>query len=881
MRYRGPQAGGFRAPDVPPASLLHELASLFNAQQFDAFARKAKDATRRWPASPVGWKALGNLLLMEGKYRDAAGALAKAARLAPDDAQTVHNLGAAQLQLGSLDEAAASFRAAIARHPGYFQACTNLGIALLRMGRLDDAEASLRRALELQPGFALAYNSLGNVLLEQGRPKDAAACFHAALASDPDFAEAHSNLGQVALGLGRADEAAVCFGSALRLRPDLADAQRGLGDALRGLGRQDEALAAYRAYLGSQGDWKAALARLTKPLIDPGTLVPSKAGAKARSSSRGPDVREEPRVPLGPPAPVLQSPRRLRIALVYPPLWGAPLDGPGAPEVPLGPPRDAGERRRYTDDVPGDMRLITYGLLTIAAQARRAGHDVSVHNLFGTRWEDIVALVRSIDADVWGISSFLSNRRGMGAVAELIRKHHPRAHITVGGHFPTALPVETLEFYPAIDTVVVGEGEETFLDLVGHVGAGRPAAGIPGTAWRQGAEVVVGPPRPFIKDLDALASPFDHYTSHIVMTSRGCPAKCTFCGSYSMWRQRVRFHSAAKTVELFRKALDRLQVPVLLLMDDTFTTHRKRALEVCDAIIQSGMRFIWGCNTRVDCVDDELLRKMRLAGCQSIFFGVESGDPEILKGMRKNTDVDATVEATRAAKAYGYTVGYYMIIVNRGETPASVERSVELIRSQRPSNYWFSPICFFPGAEDWQTLRQAQGLGPDVFFRNDFVELTAANGRRDALDALLLHAQCEIGALTGFDYGVDERERVARALPELDCVHVELAQAYFRAGRPGDAEAELVKAERLGFPVENILINLRACMRAAAGDARGALELLDKVPVPDKVVVENFQRLKRWMDGPAGATKPRLSDSVDAMDYFSLFDVKQQFDSPD
>jgi radical SAM superfamily enzyme YgiQ (UPF0313 family)/tetratricopeptide (TPR) repeat protein len=881
MRYRGPQAGGFRAnQNVPPPTVQQELISLFDAGEYEAFARKARDVTRRWPASPLGWKALGNVLLMEGRYEEALAPLAKATQLAPNDAQGHLNLGTAELHLGKLQMAESSFGNAIARHPAYFQAHANLGIVLLKTQRLEEAEKSLRKALELNPEFATAHNTLGNVLMEAERLEEAEACFRRALTIAPVFAEAHCDLGEVLLARGQLDEAASSFRRALEHSPSFAPAHRGLGDALKGLGRQPEALAGYRRFLEQGPDWKESLARLTHPLVDPSTFQGGGQRTEARASSKSAEVCET--VTVAGPAARVTSPRRLRVALFYPPLWQLPADGE-TPSlgVPFGPPVDSSERKRYREP-SGDMKLVTYGLLSIAAQVRQAGHEVSVHNLITTPWKDVVSLVSSLDADVFGISAFNSNRRGMGAVADLVRKHHPGSHITVGGHFPTALPVQTLKFYPAIDTVVVGEGEETFLELLGHVGAGRPVVGIPGTAWRQGSEVVVGPRRQFIKDLDALATPFDDFTTHIVMTSRGCPANCTFCGSYSMWKQRVRYHGPGRTLELFQKSLDRLEVPILLVMDDTFTTNRKRAIAVCDAIIASGTRFLWGCNTRVDCVDEELLRKMRLAGCQSIFYGVESGDPEVLERMRKKTDVDAIVQATRAAKALGFAVGYYMIIINRGETPASVQRSIDLIKSERPTNYWFSPIAFFPGAEDWETLCEAQGLTPDVFFRNDFAELSAVNGRYEDFERVLLHTQCEIGAIKGFDYTVEEREAVARSLPDHDCVQVELAAAYLRAGRIGDAKTALIRAEELGFPVRNILLNLAACVRLAAGDAHGALNILGQAceSVPDKIVAENFRVLKEWHDAPGGAPAPRLSDSVDAMDFFSLRDIHQQFGAP-
>ena len=536
--------------------------------------------------------------------------------------------------------------------------------------------------------------------------------------------------------------------------------------------------------------------------------------------------------------------------------------------MPFGPPRDKNER-----ELDGDFQTITYGLLTIAAEARRAGHEVSIYNLATTPWQDVVELVAKTEAEVYGISAFTANRRGMGAVAALIRQQHPQAHITVGGPFITALPLDTLRYYRDIDTAVIGEGETTFMELLDCVGSGRKAEGIPGTAWRNGEEIVLGTARPRIMDLNTLASPFDYFTSYIVMTSRGCPSRCTFCGSFTTWGKKLRFHSVESTLEIFRKALARLPVPFLAVKDDTFTAHRRRTLEICDAIIESKMNFIWSCDTRVDSLDDELLYKMRLAGCQMLSLGVESGSPEILKTMRKETTPEMVLEATRSAQKYGMHIRYYMILINRGETSESIRMSNELVKTGRPSRYYYSPLSFFPGTEDWEILREKQGLTADIFFNNDFKELNVVINRKQDLQHVLTHVQTDIGTLDGFDYTLEEREAVAARLPQLHCAHVELANAYFCAGRLDEAEAALDRAEALNFPIDAIIHNQRACIALARNEADNALALLERAiqHYPHPVVMKNIAHLQAWAAAPVHSRgkPPALNDSVQACDFKS------------
>lgn len=558
---------------------------------------------------------------------------------------------------------------------------------------------------------------------------------------------------------------------------------------------------------------------------------------------------------------------KLRIVLIYPPPWQIPSSSDSVPPgMPFGPPEDA-EDRCWTDDAA----QTTYGLLTLAAEARRAGHKVIVCNAFDQPWQTVTALVASEPADIYGISSFTANRRGLGAVAALVRKLHPQAHIVAGGPFVTALPMDTLRHFPEIDTAVIGEGEATFMELIDCLVSGRPAQGLAGTAWRAGDDIHLGPMRPRIMDLDTLASPFDYYAGYVVMTSRGCPSKCTFCGSFTTWGKKLRFHSAAACVDIFSKALARLPTPFLAIKDDTFTAHRRRAMAICDAIIERRMNFIWSCDSRVDSLDDELLRKMRHAGCQTISLGIESGSPQILASIQKKTTPEMILEATRAAQRYGMQVRYYLMIGNRGETAETVQQTIDLIKTARPSAWFICPLAFYPGTEEWDFLRAAQGYTPEIFFDRDFTELSVATHRKAAWHELLMQVRCAVGAISGFDYTLEERQATAERLPETAAVQLELANAYLRAGRSEDASAALDRAEALGFPIMGVVDNQRACVALLRDDADTALAFLAGAygSCPNKLISDNTNRLQRWVDTPPATRgrRPRLNDSVMAMDF--------------
>lgn len=716
---------------------------------------------------------------------------------------------------------------------------------------------------------------------QAGRLSEAEVIFQQILQQTPHHPDALYLLGMIAHDTGKNERAVELISQAIAVRPANSEFHQNLGVILEHLGRNDEALQNYRLALNANKNWQAVLHRLTSPLVmttglNLGSPLAIKRAKESKSANTMREQEAQPIVPLAisefhsedAKASKEAVPKNLRIILIYPPPWEIRSSRNALLGMPFGAPLE-----KEDQSFSGDFQSITYGLLTIAAQAKRAGHNVSVYNLSSCYWRDVEKLIAETEADVYGISAFTANRRGMGAVAALIRRHHPQAHITVGGPFVTALPLETLRYFPDIDTAVIGEGENTFMELLECLGAGRPTAGIPGTAWRNGKEIVVGPIRQRIDNLDVLASPFDYFTNDIVMTSRGCPSKCTYCGSFTTWGKKLRFNSAKSCLDTIEKALARLPIAFISFKDDTFTADRCRVMAICEGIIENKMNFMWSCDTRVDCLDDELLYKMRLAGCQMISFGVESGSPEILKAIRKETTPEMVLEATRTAQKYGMYVRYYMILLSRGETIETIQQSNDLIKAGCPNNYVISPMTYVPGTEDWDILCDKQGLTAEIFFKNDFKELSSITNRQKEFLDLYLRSLCDIGTIDGFNYNVAEREAIVERLPYLHSAHVELANAYFRAGRLDEALVELNRAEELGFPIGAIIHNQRACIALASGDVDNALIHLERARQfhHHLLVMKNIEKLRAWIDVPINVRGklPVLNDSVLALDFRS------------
>jgi radical SAM superfamily enzyme YgiQ (UPF0313 family) len=541
----------------------------------------------------------------------------------------------------------------------------------------------------------------------------------------------------------------------------------------------------------------------------------------------------------------------MRIALLYPPPWKIPAPGE-APDPHDGPP--AGYR---DGDLDADFYQTPYGLFSLGAQALRAGHQVKVLNLSAFAWRRVDEVIAKLDADLYGMSCWTANRRGVALAAKAIRAHHPRAHVLVGGPHATPLAKEMLAHHPEIDTVALGESELAFLELIERLAVGRPTAGIAGTAWRKDGRVVMGPSRAAIEDLDTLASPHDYFDTHIVMTSRGCPWACTFCGAETTWGRGFRGNSVPYVLDALEKAVARVPVKMIQIKDDTFTTNKKRVLELCRGIRARNIRFLWSCDTRVDVLSDELLREMRLAGCERLSLGVESGAPEILAQIDKKITVDKIVESTELAKKYGIKVRYYMMLGNRGETAETFEQTLAFLQRAKPHEYIFSCLSIYPGTRDFDDAEKAGWLDREVYFRGDFQELKTPFDASEE-DTALMNAwfKDNSGLRPMYREGVRECRAILEQLGDHHAAHMDLAGACIREGLLDEAERHARRAMELGYPAPGLALNDLAVIAKLRGDVVGMMDRFSEAAKIDPqhfVLIKNVNAARGWFaqGGPA------------------------------
>ena len=563
----------------------------------------------------------------------------------------------------------------------------------------------------------------------------------------------------------------------------------------------------------------------------------------------------------------------MRVALLYPPPWKLSEPGQASFTDGDGPPRDYRE-----GDLDPDFHQIPYGLLSLGAQAARAGHQVKVYNLSAFSWRRVEEIIRELAADVYGMSCWTANRRGVDLVARAIRRSHPQSHIIVGGPHATPLARDLLQHYSAIDTVAVGESEDTFLELIERLQRGAPVHGLAGTWYRDGEEIKAGPERPSIADLDGLASPHDYFATHIVMTSRGCPWQCTFCGAETTWGRGFRGRSVPKVIDDLSHALERLPVKMLQIKDDTFTANRRRALDICNGIRERGLEFSWSCDTRVDVLSDELLRAMRLAGCQRLSLGVESGSPAVLKNINKKISVEQILRSTALAKSYGIQVRYYMMLGNRGETLETFHETLRFLERAQPHQYIFSCLSIYPGTLDFQDAERSGALDRQRYFNEDFQELkTPFDADEACTRAMTEWFEANKGLRECYVEGVAEARAILERVGDYHGAHLDLAGAYYRAGELELAERHARRALELGYPAPGLIYNYLACIAFARSDLKGMQDHFlagAKLDPQHHILISNVERARAWFrqNGPERGLPLELRARHD----FQVFERTQQ-----
>ena len=347
------------------------------------------------------------------------------------------------------------------------------------------------------------------------------------------------------------------------------------------------------------------------------------------------------------------------------------------------------------------------GISYMAAVLEENGYDVSIIDASALEmtWEDLEEELNGTSPQVVAITALTPTIEQANKTAQIVKKISPETKVVMGGYHPTFNHQEVLKT-DYVDVVVMGEGEYTMLELVQTIEMGGDLSQVRGIAL----EGKVNPPRPLITDMDALPFParhllpMDHYKMlnmktgmATMITSRGCPMQCSFCASAALHGPKLRLRSPENVVDEMEHLVKDHKVGTIAFMDDTFTLNHRMVEAICDEIQKRELDVFWGCTARVDTLSDDLLEKMREAGCITIFMGVESADQQMLDSASKNITIEKIRQAFILSKKHKIRTIASVVLGMPGDTKESIKRTVSFVRELNPSYAVFSLATPYPG----------------------------------------------------------------------------------------------------------------------------------------------------------------------------------------
>jgi len=291
------------------------------------------------------------------------------------------------------------------------------------------------------------------------------------------------------------------------------------------------------------------------------------------------------------------------------------------------------------------------------------------------------------DADMYCFTSSTASIKDVIKIAGTLDGYK-----VLGGPHASALPTDSLNHF---DAVVVGAGDKAILDIVDDFN-NKQSGGIFKREVKK--EDILIPSRPILNRLVyTVTEPF--VRSATVMSSRGCPNRCSFCASNVIWGRHVTFFDIESVIIEIKYLRDKFNIYNFKFIDDVFTLNKDRFLNLAGRLNKLGIA--WTCNTRVDLLDVDIVDSMKKGGCTCIDLGVESIEDRVLKGIHKHQTVQNCVDAIELIKSKNIKVKVYIVSGLPFESDKIVQNTIEFIKKTNPDQVMLYTLIPYPGTDIW------------------------------------------------------------------------------------------------------------------------------------------------------------------------------------
>lgn len=367
-------------------------------------------------------------------------------------------------------------------------------------------------------------------------------------------------------------------------------------------------------------------------------------------------------------------------------------------------------------------KLPPLGLAYVAAALEENGFQVEIFDnyLLKKSIHEFKQMIKHSKPEIVGITCGSTTYHRCIETAKAVKEVLPACTVVVGGWHPSYDPESMLQ-HSEIDYVIMGEGENAMKELSTCVmnGDDQAAMKIPGVAYRQKGKVIKNAPK-FAGNLDEFPFPARHLLPmHLydrnsellnvepvdtMSVARGCPYKCAICETRNIWGPNCRGFSPKRILEEIYHLVSKYDTKGIYFVNDNFTIRKKETVETCKLLKQEKLDLEWLCDTRVDLISRYLLRKMKEAGCKTIWFGAESGAPHILKKINRGITLDQIRAGVRLCREEGIQVACSFMLGIPGETLKDMEATLKFAKNLNPDWCQFNIFVAYPDSILYQEI---------------------------------------------------------------------------------------------------------------------------------------------------------------------------------
>ncbi|BDZ69008.1 B12-binding domain-containing radical SAM protein [Methanobacterium ferruginis] len=333
-------------------------------------------------------------------------------------------------------------------------------------------------------------------------------------------------------------------------------------------------------------------------------------------------------------------------------------------------------------------------------------------------WMDLANVISKKSPDIVGITVPTAKYGSALNVSRIVKNYDPTVPVIWGGPHPTILPEQVLQ-NKEIDIVVKGEGEYVFLDIMENLTKLEKVRGI---LYKNRDKIVQNQDRPLIADLDKLPFPAKHliiekddYAPEVfgnIFATRGCPYNCIYCASEKLWTKKVRYRTPKNVIEEIKETKNKFNTSYFRFEDDSFSLNKKFVYGLCDLFKKEKLGVHWKAETRANLVSTDMIKEMKLAGCEEVTIGVESGNKETLERIKKGITIKQVLNANNFLKHNKMKFSAFFMVGFPWETKEDVNKTVSLMEKLDPHNAALSIPTPYPGTELYE-IYISRGLIPE------------------------------------------------------------------------------------------------------------------------------------------------------------------------